>query len=376
MIDGAAVRVSLVCFGFGSQVDESAAQRRLDGQLVDVIHTDLTGRRGSAGIDLTGVQQLHRNRNVAFMGDTKGGPFDIPGEQARKWLQEPANPNGRPNSDVLRPWMNGMDVTRRSAQKWIVDFGWTMTKESAALYEVPFANAAARVQPARQGHRIEKLRRFWWQHERPRQDMWRALDGLARYIATPRVAKHRLFAWVDGRVCPDSALIVIARDDDVTFGILHSRFHEAWSLRLETSLEDRPRYTPTTTFETFPFPEGLSPNVSAAEYEGEPRATGIAEAARRLVELRDRWLNPPEWVEWVDEPVSGFPKRAVSRSEAAEKELRKRTLTNLYNARPRWLDDAHVALDGAVAGAYGWSPKIPKEDALQALLELNRARRA
>ena len=142
VIDGAAVRVSLVCFG--SQVGESAAQRRLDGQLVDVIHTDLTGRRGSAGIDLTGVQQLHRNRNVAFMGDTKGGPFDIPGEQARKWLQEPANPNGRPNSDVLRPWMNGMDVTRRSAQKWIVDFGWTMTKENAALYEVPFAYAAAR----------------------------------------------------------------------------------------------------------------------------------------------------------------------------------------------------------------------------------------
>ena len=97
------------------------------------------------------------------------------------------------------------------------------------------------------------------------------------------------------------------------------------------------------------------------------------QAARRLVELRDRWLNPPEWVEWVDEPVPGFPKRAVARSEAAEKELRKRTLTNLYNARPQWLDDAHVALDAAVAAAYGWSPDIPKEDALQALLELNRA---
>ena len=178
---------------------------------------------------------------------------------------------------------------------------------------------------------------------------------------------------MDSRICPDGQLVVIARNDDTTFGILHSRFHETWSLRLGTSLEDRPRYTPTTTFETFPFPEGLSPNVSAAEYEGEPRATAIAEAARRLVELRDRWLDPPEWVEWVDEPVSGFPKRAVARSEAAEKELRKRTLTNLYNARPQWLDDAHVALDAAVAAAYGWSPDIPKEDALQALLELNRA---
>ena len=186
-------------------------------------------------------------------------------------------------------------------------------------------------------------------------------------------SKHRLFAWLDRVSAPTTNSSRIARDDDTTFGILHSRFHEAWSLRLGTSLEDRPRYTPTTTFETFPFPEGLSPNVPAAEYLDEPRATAIAKAAQRLVELRDRWLNPPEWVEWVDEPVSGFPKRAVARSEVAEKELRKRTLTNLYNARPQWLDDAHVALDAAVAAAYGWSPDIPKEDALQALLELNRA---
>ena len=195
-------------------------------------------------------------------------------------------------------------------------------------------------------------------------------------MATVRHAKHRVFVWLDRRICPDSALIAIARDDDTTFGILQSRFHETWSLRLGTAVGkgNDPRYTPTTTFETFPFPEGLSPNVPAAEYLDEPRATAIAKAARRLVELRNRWLNPPEWVEWVDEPVPGFPKRAVARSEVAEKELRTRTLTNLYNARPQWLDDAHATLDAAVATAYGWSPDIPEEDALQALLELNRVR--
>ena len=181
-----------------------------------------------------------------------------------------------------------------------------------------------------------------------------ALDGLSRYIATPTVAKHRLFAWLDARICPDHQLIVIARDDDTTFGILHSRFHEAWSLRLGTSLENRPRYTPTTTFETFPFPKGLAPDIPAADYANDPRAIAIAEAARRLVELRDRWLNPPEWVEWVDEPVPGYPKRPVPRDEATAKKLKKRTLTNLYNACPQWLDDAHKALDAAVAVAYGW----------------------
>ena len=182
--------------------------------------------------------------------------------------------------------------------------------------------------------------------------MWRALDGLPRFIATPTVSKHRLFTWLDAGVCPDHQLIVIARDDDVTFGILHSRFHEAWSLRLGTSLEDRPRYTPTTTFETFPFPEGLSPDIPASDYSNDPRAVAIAEAAQHLIEWRDRWLNPPERVDWVDEPTPGYPKRPVARDEVVAKELKARTLTNLYNARPQWLADAHAALDAAVAAAY------------------------
>ena len=188
------------------------------------------------------------------------------------------------------------------------------------------------------------------------------------------MAKYRLFVWVDTRICPDSALIAIARDDNVMFGILHSRFHEAWSLRLGTSLGkgNDPRYTPTTTFETFPFPEGLSPDIAAKEYEQEPRAAAIAEAARRLVELRDRWLNPPEWMEWVDEPVPGFPKRVVAQNPAAKKELNKRTLTNLYNERPQWLADAHASLDATVAVAYGWDPNISEDDALQQLLKLNK----
>ena len=172
---------------------------------------------------------------------------------------------------------------------------------------------------------------------------------------------------------PDHQLIVIARDDDTTLGILHSRFHELWSLRLCTWLGkgNDPRYTPSTTFETFPFPPGLTPDVPAAEYSADPRAAAIAAAAHRLVELRDRWLNPPEWVERVEEPGSGYPKRPVACDEEAAKALKKRTLTNLYNARPQWLADAHDALDAAVASAYGWTAEIPEDEALRELLKLN-----
>jgi len=372
VVDGAAVRVSLICFADSN--DEPVDAVRLNGGDVDAIHTDLTARRGGTGVDLTNARRLDGNADTSFEGVKKGGPFDIPGDLAREWLRLPANPNGQTNVDVLKPWVNGMDLTRRPAGKWIIDFGATMPVDEAALYEEPFRWASERVYPMRQENRRETRRENWWRHAEPAPHMWAALDGLSRYIATVGIAKHRLFVWLDARISPSNTLVAFARDDDTTFGILHSRFHETWSLRLGTSLVDRPRYTPTSTFETFPFPTGLGPAVPAAKYASDPRATAIAEAARRLVELRDRWLNPPEWVEWVAEPVPGYPKRPVPRDEPAATALKGRTLTNLYNTRPQWLAGAHQALDEAVAAAYGWPADISDEDTLRELLTLNGLR--
>ena len=365
VVDGAAVRVSMICFGTERA---GLVSRHLDGSEVSCINADLT-----AAADITTATKLAGNRGVTFIGGMKKGSFDIPGDLAREWLRLPTNPNGRTNTDVLKPWMNGMDLTRRPTGKWIIDFGHGMSESEAALYEAPFEYVMEHVKPVREQNRRDDLRQGWWRHDRSGQAMFERLAVLPRYIATARVAKFRLFVWLDARVCPDGQLVVIARDDDTTFGILHSRFHEAWSLRLGTWLGvgNDPRYTPTTTFGTFPFPEGLSPDIPASEYANDPRAIAIAEAARRLVDLRDRWLNPPEWVEWIDEPVPGYPKRPVPRDETAAQKLKKRTLTNLYNARPQWLADAHAALDAAVAAAYGWDADISGDEALQKLLALN-----
>ena len=174
-------------------------------------------------------------------------------------------------------------------------------------------------------------------------------------------------------------LDAIARDDDTSFGILHSKYHELWALRMGTSLEDRPRYTPSTTFETFPFPEGLTPDIPAADYADDPRAIAIAAAAARLNELRENWLNPADLVTHVPEVVAGYPDRILPKDEAAAKELKKRTLTNLYNARPAWLDHAHAALDEAVAEAYGWEDDyragtLTDDETLARLFRLNQDR--
>jgi type II restriction/modification system DNA methylase subunit YeeA len=364
IVDGAAVRVSLVCFGANQQGPH------LDGRPVSRINPDLT----DGALDLTKARRLDENLGVAYMGDTKGGAFDVPGEFARAWLQTPANPNGRRNSEVLKPWRNGQDVARRSVDKWIIDFGWEMSEREASLFEEPFEYAKEHIYPERSRNRREAYRRYWWRHVEPRPALRSKLRKLERYIATPRVAKHRLFVWLPATIVPDSQIIVVARDDDAMFGILHSRFHEAWSLRLGSSLEDRPRYTPTTTFETFPFPDGLTPNTPASDYRNDPLADAIAEAARHLDALRNNWLNPTDIVRKEPEVVPGFPDRVLPRDAAAAVKLRERTLTKLYNERPQWLLDAHNDLDAAVAAAYGWPADISENDALQELLDLNLTR--
>jgi len=395
--EGAAVRVSLICFarrGEGLPV-------MLDGKPVGEIYADLTASVGNAGdLDLTQAKPIRENTSICFMGSSKKAAFDIPGDLARNWLKLP-NPNGEPNSHVVFPWANGLDIARRPRDMWIIDFGTDKPETEAALYESPFQHALTHVKPEREKNNRESYRRFWWKHAEPRPGMRRALIGITRYIATPAIAKHRLFAWFETMVLPDQQLLVIARSDNATFGVLHSRFHELWALRMGTSLEDRPRYTPTTTFETFPFPVGvllpgpaleIPPNPpfskggnnrnpplkkgGRGDFDPDIRFPAIAEAAKALNTYRENWLNPPDWVEWEqteEEKAAGFPPRPVAKP-GHEADLKKRTLTNLYNQRPSWLDNAHKTLDKAVAVAYGWTdytPEWPDEEILKRLLKLN-----
>ena len=246
--------------------------------------------------------------------------------------------------------------------------------EEAALYETPFGYAVEKIKPFREASAIKGF--SWWRLWRSRPELAKATTNLSRLIVTPEVAKHRVFVWFDTRVSIDKNLTVIARDDDTTFGVLHSRFHEAWSLRLCTWLGvgNDPRYTPTTTFETFPFPEGLTPNIPAKNCADDPRAKRIAKAAKKLDDLRRAWLNPPDLVDIVPEVAPGYPDRILPKTAEAAAKLKTRTLTNLYNERPSWLDSAHAELDRAVASAYGWPEDISTEDALAKLLTLNLER--
>ncbi|MCI0359981.1 MAG: hypothetical protein L0211_16000 [Planctomycetaceae bacterium] len=485
ILDGANVHVSMVGFDDGSD-----SSRLLDSRGVGSINSNL-----SSIADITQAKRLEANADICFMADTKGGAFDISEADAIELLRQP-NPHGRPNSDVVVPWVNGLDLTRRSRGFWIIDFGIDRSREEAALYEAPFRHVEQHVKPLRDKNKRDSYREKWWIHVEPRPAMHGALERLPRFLVTISVGKFRLFGWMQRPTLPDHQLFAFARDDDYFFGVLHSRIHELWGLKLGTRLETRPRYTPTTCFETFPFPEPTAEQREA-----------IAAAARELDQLRSAWLNPPEWTRTeilefpgsIDGPWARFiaesdhprdalgrlmntperptiapfdyssitpkdweeigegvkqlldagiigpttwspdnpptpeaiqaireecarkgitsyteafpiieavrrrfqattterksvsnpkpkienPKsslatvrypRLVPKDQACAKELKKRTLTNLYNHRPAWLDLAHKKLDQAVFTAYSWSPQLTDDELLAKLLELNLRR--
>jgi hypothetical protein len=359
-LDGAAVQVSMV--GFAASPEDT---RRLDGRSVREINADL-----SDGAALITASVLDQNGDIAFMGDTKGGAFDVDLDIALRLLPG-TNVNRRPNCDVIVPWVNGLDITRRLRSLWIIDFGCDATHAQAAGYEAPFAHVERYVQPERRKNRRETYAKNWWIHVEPRPALRAALQGKGRFLATPTLTKFRLFGWLESPTLPDHQLIVFARSDDYFFGVLHSAVHELWARRQGTQLREAEsgfRYTPTSTFETFPlpWPPGKEPADARARHHALWQA--ISAAAAELNALREQWLNPPEWISAVEqqvdisyraqlaavpEDVRPLVRRSAVMAEAAKHpKLKTRTLTNLYNERPAWLRLAHERLDRAVLAAY------------------------
>ncbi len=370
ILDGANVHISMVGFDNGAD-----SERLLNGQGVASINANLT-----VGVNVNQAGRLQENFGTSYIGTTKKASLDIAESLAIEFLRQVGNPNGNCNSDVIFPYANGLTVTRRPADDWIIDFG-ERSQEDASAYEEPFEFVKAKVWPERKNHREPRQREKWWLLARSCPEMMAAVSKLGRYLVTPTVCKHRVFAWLTYPTEPDHQLYVFARSDDFFYGIVHSRAHEAWALASGTRLETRPRYTPTTCFETFPLPQPTT-----------DQSTAISCAAKELDDQRSRWLNPPEltktailefpgsvdgpWARFVVAPsfrgvgTVRWP-RMVPKDADCAASLKERTLTSLYNKRPAWLDLAHKKLNAAVFAAYGWDPAMSDDELLSKLLAMN-----
>ena len=373
ILNGANVHISILGFDNGQE-----KVRFLDGKEVAEINSNL-----SSTVDITDANRLTSNVKLCLRATEKGGNFVLADGEARK-VMFGLNPKGNPNSEVVRPWVNGELVLKSRSFNWIVDLYGKNIEQDASVYEAPFELLKSRVKQERQNNRDPRLSKLWWLFRRSGEDMRTAVANFSRYIATPVVAKHRIFVFLKTLVLPDHQLYIFARDDDYFFGVLHSRLHEVWTRAQGTQVREREsgfRYTPTTCFETFPLPKPTKAQEKA-----------IAQAAKELDDLRNGWLNPPEWTREevltfpgsVDGPWARYVKnpdkrgigtvhypRIVPQDAECAAKLAKRTLTNLYNQRPTWLDLAHQKLDEAVCTAYGFPGGLSDEQILERLLKLN-----
>lgn len=321
----AAVHVSIVCFDDGSETAKTLNDNPatdIDTRLTDAVHLDR-------------AQKLPQNADICFEGVKKGGPFDLTPQYAALMLAD-SNPNGKPNSDVVKRYVIGRDLNGKPQERWLIDFG-TMPESDAKLYAMPYQHCLTHVKPQRAGNREKRLREQWWQHRRSGNDVKQVIAPLARYVGTCQVSKHRVFHFIDADITPDCTIDTFGREDDHFLGILESRFHKIWTAAIGTQLRENEsgrRYIISECFEKFPFPT-----------PAESQRQAVAQAARTLDDQRRNVCQP-----------NG---------------IYRRSMTSLYNENPPWLQTAHAELNAAVADAYGWPADLEDDEILRQLVRLN-----
>jgi hypothetical protein len=329
----AAVDVSIVNW---AKVPTNAVRRfQLDHREVAGISTSL---RDAAVANVAEADRLRQNRGLSFEGVKPGGAGFILDDDEAEALRR------RPDADyrtVVRPYLVGDDIANDPGQKptrFIIDFA-TMSLEDASAYPAALAIVRDRVKPERDTNRRAIRRERWWLFSEPVPAMRRALSGHSRFVASNVQGKRLLFSWQPIDVCPSNLTKVFAFDDDFDLGVLTSKVHGRWARAQSSTLEDRFRYTPTSAFETFPWPQ-CSPRERSV----------VAGVLRQLLEARS--------------------------AICLEREI---GLTRLYNevddGAYRPLYNLHRELDEAVAAAYGWPASAAHDpnESNRLLLELNRA---
>jgi hypothetical protein len=303
----------------------------LDGVPVTAINSTLRPRTES-----TIGHVLAENRGRQFFGVVPTGSGFILGQDEADALLVRHESD---YSEVVRPYLGGDDITKNphlAPTRWIIDFG-EMPLEDAARWPAALAIVRERVKPERDRHTKRRERDEWWKFSRTVRDLFAAVEGRPRFVATPHTAKRFFMVWCEPHWCPGNSTAAFAFDDDYSIGVLSTRAHTAWAVDQSTTLETRPRYT-TASFLTFPWPRPSS-----------GQRVDISELARRTLARRSEIC--------LDRQIG---------------------LTRLYNevddGAYRDLRELHVALDEAVAAAYGWpaSAAHDPQESNRLLLELNR----
>ncbi len=356
--DAAAVRIAMTVLsvGDGDGLLRFVRQERgLDTDVPIIEFIETIGHINSnltVGTDITSVSALMSNSGLCQQGvKLVGDGFVV---EAKDYARFRAS-----GSTVVKKYMSGMDLVRHGRSRFVIDFFGLDEDQAREQNPIAYQRVLATVKPLRVTNRERSRRENWWLFGRTNIEMRRSLQGLSRWIATPEVAKHRPFVFVEADLIADASIYCVAHDADWMLGVLNSRIHKVWALHAGGTLEDRPRYHNTTCFNAFPFP---NPSDTVRNSLGS-----------------------------IGDKIDAHRKRALSEHPHL-------TMTGLYNVlerlragiSPDALEDAerrifddglvlilkelHDKLDAAVADAYDWPADLADEEILARLVALNKER--
>lgn len=327
----AKVHVSLV--NWVKEPDPLATDFALDGMAVEGITPSLT----AAGADEWTPVALDANKGKCFQGPIPVGAGFIVSDEVAATLLAAEDAN---YEDVVRPYLTASDIADSPTQspgRWIIDFA-QLSLESAMKYGRALDIVRAEVKPFRETVRRDGHREKWWLYGEPRVGLRRAVGPLARYAAVGRHAKRLYIAWVKRGSISSDATCAFAFDNDYSMGILLSRAHDAWAWAQSSTLKGDLRYTPTSVFAAFPFPEPT-----------DTQRDKIAVASAALYEHRSALCG---------EHNMGLTKLYNLMDEGGFQDLKR----------------LHKELDESVAEAYGWPKSVAQDNAelVRRLRDLNR----
>lgn len=337
--DGAAVRIAMTVADTrslpGRLLTVTAEVAASDGELSVAfrerrgeIHSDL-----SVGAKVVGAQKLVANAEVCFQGmNLVGKGFRLePSEVLEMGYSLDSLP------EVIKPHCNARDLMQGGRHCFVIDFYGYSAEEARVAHPQLYQRLLDRVKPERDQNRRESRRRNWWLFGEPVGRLRRALGGISRVLITPETSKHRVFAFVNLPFCPDHKLYAICLHDAVWLGVLSAQVHATWALSAGGTLEDRPTWTNTTCFASFPFP-ALNSSQAAL----------IRSLAEQLETHRKRQqaAHPGLTLTGMYNVLEKL--RAGEALTAKERTIHEQGLVSV-------LRELHDELDAAVLDAYGWA---------------------
>lgn len=343
--DGAAVRIAMTVGQAGShdgRLLTVTEERETEQDEIDVTLQERTGILFAdlkIGANVSGANRLIANANISNRGFCLFGSGFIVTHQEAESLGLGSTPG---LEKYIRAYRNGKDITDRPRGVMVIDLFGLTADEARQQYAPTYQHVLDRVKPERDHNNREVRRRNWWIFGEPNPKLRQQLTGLTQYIATVETAKHRTFLLLDSTIAPDNKLVCITLSDAFYLGALSSRLHVIWALAAGSTLEDRPVYVKTTSFETFPFP--LADQAQQ-------------EKIRRLAEQIDNHRKRQQ-AEHASLTLTGMYNvmeklRSGDTLTAKEKTIHEQGLVSV-------LRELHDQLDRAVFEAYGWSDLADK----------------